>query len=233
MPRRASRSLGCAGDRPSAAPSAASRQPQPQTLALRSRAGWTARLRWGGGAVSAANAGIKDAPSSPRSSSEGGLASRWFNVLRDSDASRTTLSLHRGDLFSARSSLRSARHRAASPQDVPHREAPPVVASGRSSLPRRPSASHRAGVVGSPLERRCFGYALMSRRPRRLTLRAAFGSLSQTVPRPSARRKGKWRRKPRRSRHGAGGGRRAGEERGARTGGGTGSHASDPNRPRT
>jgi hypothetical protein len=42
-------------------------QPQPQTLALRSRAGSSARLRWGGGAVSAANAGIKGAPSSPRS----------------------------------------------------------------------------------------------------------------------------------------------------------------------
>ena len=120
-------------------------------------------------------------------------------VIRGSDAPRTTPSLHRGDLFSARASLRPARHRAASPQYQPHREAPPVVASGRSSLPRRPSASHRAGVVGSPLERRCFGYALMSRRPRRLTLRAAFGSLSQTVPRPSARRKGKWRRKPRRA----------------------------------
>ncbi len=68
--------------------------------------------------------------------------------------------MHRGDLFSARSSLRSARHRAASPQDVPHREPAPVVASGRSSLPRRPSASHRAGVVGSPLERRCSGSRL-------------------------------------------------------------------------
>ena len=82
--------------------------------------------------MSAANAGIKDAPSSPRSSSEGGLASRWFNVLRDSDASRTTLSLHRGDLFSARASLRSARHRAASPNI-------------RRSMFRCSGSSHRAG----------------------------------------------------------------------------------------
>jgi hypothetical protein len=33
--------------------------------------------------------------------------------------------------------LRAIRHRAASPQYVPHREPPAFVASGRSSLPRR------------------------------------------------------------------------------------------------
>lgn len=126
MPRRSSRSLGCAVAARRLLPLSpllrrfryahASRSRRPfQSLEAPCRAGSSARLRWGGGAVSAANAGIKDAPSSPRSSSEGGLASRWFNVLRDSDASRTTLSLHRGDLFSARAPLRSARHRAASP----------------------------------------------------------------------------------------------------------------------
>jgi hypothetical protein len=51
MPRRSSRSLGCAGDRPSAAPSAA----KASAAAAESprRPGWTARLRWGVRALSA------------------------------------------------------------------------------------------------------------------------------------------------------------------------------------
>lgn len=93
MPRRSSRSLGCAGDRPSAAPSAVqARQPQPQTLALRSRAGSFAVLRWGGRALSADFVGIYWMPH-PRpafSGSEGlafwkfgsrGLRSRATNHL--------------------------------------------------------------------------------------------------------------------------------------------------------
>ena len=71
-----------------------------------------------------------------------------FLVDRESsgfgDAPRTTPSLHRDGLLSARASLRPSRHRAASPQYQPHREPPPCAASGRASLPRRPSASHRA-----------------------------------------------------------------------------------------
>jgi len=49
-------------------------------------------------------------------------------VIREIDAPSATPSLHHGDPFSARSSLRPARHHAASPQDVPHRDPPPFVA---------------------------------------------------------------------------------------------------------
>jgi len=72
MPRRSSRSLGCAvaARRLLPLPLRVSRSRRPfQSLEAPCRAGLAARLRWGGGAVSAANAGNKGAPSSPRSSS--------------------------------------------------------------------------------------------------------------------------------------------------------------------
>ena len=123
------------------------RQPQPQTLPLRSRAGSSARLRWGGAGLECGFAEIKGAPSSPRSSSGRGLASRWFNVLRDSDAPRTTLSLHRGGSSSSQ----------APAGDPPPCRVPPICAAPRATgirrvrsfLPPAPmSASHRAGVIG-------------------------------------------------------------------------------------
>lgn len=79
--------------RPSAAPSVTAPsslagkpacQPQPQTLALRSRAGSSAWLRWGGRALSAANAGMKGAPSSPRFQRVEGLAFRRIGSLSSS-----------------------------------------------------------------------------------------------------------------------------------------------------
>ena len=128
--------------RPSAAPSAAqARQPQPQTLALRSRAGWSAGLRWGGRALSECRLRrefIGGPILAPLQGAGGGVG---FLVDRESvlfgHAPRTTPSLHRDGLLSARASLRPSRHRAASPQCLPHREPPPCAASGRASLSRR------------------------------------------------------------------------------------------------
>ena len=115
MPRRSSRSLWCAVAARRLLPlapllaslSLRSCQPQPQTLALRSRAGSSARLRWGGGAVSV---GLRMPHRSlaPRRAKAGRLQGS-SNVIRGSDAPRTTPSLHRGDPFSARSSLRPGR----------------------------------------------------------------------------------------------------------------------------
>ncbi len=100
MPRQSSRSLGCAGDRPSAAPSAVqARQPLPQTLPLRSRAGWTARLRWGGAGLSAASPRLR--VPHPRLAPRSGQRVLLFGrsgVEGFGDAPRTTPALHRGRL---------------------------------------------------------------------------------------------------------------------------------------
>lgn len=146
MPRRASRSLGCAGAArrllplsPGAvAPLAASRpcQPQPQTPPLRSRAGSFAVLRWGGRALSAANAGIIGAPSSPRFQRVRGFG---FLEVQHLPASAT-------------------RHEPPRPCTVAGprsgRKLPPTRSA---TLPRRPSASHRADRIGSPHVDECSG----------------------------------------------------------------------------
>ena len=112
MPRQSSRSLGCAGDRPSAAPSAVqARQPLPQTLPLRSRAGWSARLRWGGAGLSAASPRNNGCPI--LASLQGAGRGFCFLDVRESRASIT-------------------RHEPPRPCTVAG------CASGRSSLPRIP-----------------------------------------------------------------------------------------------
>ncbi len=110
-------------------------QPQPQTLPLRSRAGWSARLRWGGGAVSV---GLKDAPSSPRSSSGRGVG---FLVVPTS----TVLSTRHEQpcpctvaVRPRRKLLRAIRHRAASPQYVPL-HVPGARKAGHPHIERNPS----------------------------------------------------------------------------------------------
>lgn len=118
------------------------------------------------------------------------------------DAPRATPSVHRGGPrsgglirfahpFGAAFGSLSHFVRLSLRRDPPPCRVPPKVSR---SMFRCSGFSHRADQVGSPLVVECSGYALMSRRPRRLTLRAAFGSLSQAVPRPSARSKTKWRR---------------------------------------
>jgi len=107
------------------------RQPQPQTLALRSRAGWTARLRWGGRALSAADAGIKGAPSSPRSSSGGGLAPRQFQS-------------HSCWRRAIQSSSRVPRHGYESPVLAPWRFVLVASSCGRSATVRRPPKVSRS-----------------------------------------------------------------------------------------
>ena len=116
MPRQSSRSLGCAGDRPSAAPSAPaqsggiSRCRRPFRFAP-GRAG----PRGCGGAGPAVSVGLKDAPSSPRSSSGRGVG---FKVVPTS----TVLSTRHEQpcpctvaVRPRRKLLRASRHRAASP----------------------------------------------------------------------------------------------------------------------
>jgi len=75
--------------------------------------------------VSAAKAGIIGCPIlASLFEREAGLLQGSSKVIREIDAPSATPSLHHGDPFSARSSLRPARHHAASHQDVPHRGKP-------------------------------------------------------------------------------------------------------------
>ena len=96
-------------------------QPQPQTLPLRSRAGWSARLRWGGGAVSAANAGIKGAPSSPRSKerAEGWLFGGSTSTVLATRHEPTPAPAPCQAVRPVVPPSRTSRHRAASPQSEP------------------------------------------------------------------------------------------------------------------
>ena len=83
------------------------------------------------------------------------------------------------------------------PERVPHREPEPDGAPRvpRSLSPPVSGSPCGCGWIPACVEMLRLSPMLMIRRPRRLTLRAAFGSLSQAVPRPSARSKTKWRRK--------------------------------------
>jgi len=141
--------------RPSAAPSAVqARQPQPQTPPLRSRAGWFAVLRWGGRALSAANAGVIGAPSSPRFQRVGGFS---FLVDRKSWASATPQLTRDALLGPLRESHSSARSRGLAAKKV--RPAvvltnPPgcgvSVSRRRCAAPSSPQRSSRATLTPSP-----------------------------------------------------------------------------------
>jgi len=115
--------------RPSAAPPAVqARQPQPQTLPLlrRSRAGLSAWLRWGGRALSAANAGIIGAPSSPRFQRVRGFC---FLVVRHLPASATRHEPPRPCTVAARAPVASSLRRDPPPCRVPPKPAAPCSAA--------------------------------------------------------------------------------------------------------